>query len=104
MKVNKTDFRNTFKDILIDIGISPDKVDKFLKYGSTMTIEELGICTSISIIVDDRIKQRYKDYDGCLANETFEKIWDYNNKLINNPKDECYYENDTKINGRYVAK
>lgn len=84
MTITRNDFKNKVYDVLINIGIEVGKIHSFLK--SEITIEELGLCTATSTVFDYKLRIIYPNYDACLYNDTFDKLWIWNEHLINNTK------------------
>ena len=70
------DFKKSLSDILLNIGISQDKVDLFIN--GNVQFKKIGVCISITNIIDDELKKLYPNYDGSISTDTFDKIYDFN--------------------------
>lgn len=70
------DFKKSLSDVLLNIGISQDKVDLFIN--GNVQFKKIGVCISITNIIDDELKKLYPNYDGSISTDTFDKIYDFN--------------------------
>jgi hypothetical protein len=70
------DFRNSVSNVLLNLGISQDKVDLFVN--GNVQFRKIGVCIAITDIIDDELKKLYPNYDGSISTDTFDKIYDFN--------------------------
>lgn len=80
MNIDK--FKSTFRDALISIFKQPNlkDIDRFIN--GECTLQEIGVCFSITAYLDKIIEQTYPTYDGCLDTDTIDKIIHYNEEFI----------------------
>lgn len=74
----KKQFHDVFEKALIKLGVDEDKAKLFCCHESTLRLKDLGICTNLSITLDDMILNKISDYKGCLVHETYSIIEKYN--------------------------
>lgn len=76
--VTKEMFRRYFLAALVSIGIPNSKGNGFCDENSTMRLQDMYICTVISMKIDDFMEAIIPDYKGCMPNNTWKDIVDYN--------------------------
>lgn len=76
--VTKDMFRRYFLAALVSIGIPNTIGNKFCDENSTMCLQDMYICTVISIKIDEFMEAIIPDYKGCMPNNTWKDIVDYN--------------------------
>lgn len=70
------DFKKSLSDVLLNIGISQDKVDLFIN--GNVQFKKIGVCIAMTNVIDDELKKLYPNYDGSISTDTFDKIYDFN--------------------------
>ena len=70
------DFKKSVSDILLNLGISQDKVNLFVN--GNVQFKKIGICVAMTNIIDNELKKLYPNYDGSISTDTFDKIYDFN--------------------------
>ena len=81
MQITYNQFKDSARKCLLEIGISEEAVNSFIN--EDVTLEDMELCTNISIAFDDKMSKIYPDYDGCFEHETIHEIWEYNKEFIN---------------------
>lgn len=81
--MNKHSFFRCIRESLKDLGVSDSLINSFMNNESTL--EELGMCISVSIAFDEIMTVKCKYY-GCMRNEKIEDIWEYNKKCFDEEK------------------
>jgi hypothetical protein len=76
--VTKEMFRRYFIAALINIGIPIDQANLFCCINQTKSLVDFGICTVISMKLDDFMEARVPDYKGCMPKDTWKDIINYN--------------------------
>lgn len=76
--VTKEMFRRYFIAALVSIGIPFDQANLFCCMNQRRRLMDLGICTIISMKIDDFMEAIIPDYKGCMPNNTWKDIVDYN--------------------------
>lgn len=76
--VTKEMFRRYFLAALVSIGIPNSKGNEFCDENSTMRLQDMYICTVISMKIDAFMEAIIPDYKGCMPNNTWKDIVDYN--------------------------
>ena len=79
--VTKEDLKLAFEDAFNHIGVSKEDQAKFFEDGCIL--EDIPLCDSVLIEVDDYITGELPNYAGCRSRETFEEIWEYNESYLN---------------------
>lgn len=80
--ISRSKFQEIFSKALSKCNIPQEEQDKFFEEGSTLQLRNLGICITITNIIDNIIKKELPDYDGCFSCETFNTIYEYNKQYI----------------------
>lgn len=85
IKNNETQFRKefkeTYKQALINIGIKVDKATEFVE-SDNLRLKDIGICSAVVLKVDEYVRNKYPYYDASLSYETFNKLYSYNKKFM----------------------
>lgn len=76
--VTKDIFRRYFVAALTSIGIPIDQANLFCCQNQTKKLKDLGICVTISMHIDEFMEARVPDYKGCMPNDDWETIVNYN--------------------------
>lgn len=70
------DFKKSVSNVLLNLGISSDKVDLFIN--GNVQFRKIGICIAMTNIIDDELKKLYPTYDGSISTDTFDIMYDFN--------------------------
>lgn len=70
------DFKKSVSNVLLNLGISQDKVDLFVN--GNVQFRKIGVCIAITNIIDDELKKLYPNYDGSVSIDTFDMMYDFN--------------------------
>lgn len=76
--ISRSKFQEVFAKALSKCNVPQDEQDKFFEEDSTLQLRNLGICIAITNIIDNIIKEKLPDYDGCTSNEDFSTIYEWN--------------------------
>lgn len=76
--VTKEMFRRYFIATLVSIGIPLDQANLFCCMNQRKRLIDFGICTVISIKLDEFMKAKVPDYKGCMPKDNWEAIINYN--------------------------
>lgn len=76
--VTKEMFRRHFIAALVSIGIPLDQANLFCCMNQHRRLMDLGICTVISMKLDEFMEARVSDYKGCMPKDDWEAIINYN--------------------------
>lgn len=76
--VTKEMFRRYFIAALVSIGIPLDQANLFCCMNQRKRLMDFGICTVISIKLDEFMEARVLDYKGCMPKDNWETIINYN--------------------------
>lgn len=71
-------FRRYFVASLVSIGIPIDVANLFCCMNQTKKLKDLGICSVISMKLDEFMEARVPNYKGCMPNDDWETIINYN--------------------------
>lgn len=80
--IDKILFSEKFSLALNGINISESSISKFIENNSKIKLSDLGICISLTNIIDTKMKEFIIGYDGCLPYETFDIIYEWNKEMI----------------------
>ena len=85
IKNNETQFREefkeTYKQALINIGIKVDKATEFVE-SDNLKLRDIGVCSAVVLKVDEYVRNKYPYYDASLSSEHFNKIYLWNKKFM----------------------
>jgi len=70
------DFKKSVSNVLLNLGLSQDKVDLFVN--GNVQFKKIGVCIAMTNVIDDELKKLYPNYDGSISTDTFDKIYDFN--------------------------
>lgn len=76
--ITKEMFRRYFIAALVSIGIPLDQANLFCCMNQRKRLMDFGICTVISIKLDEFMEARVPDYKGCMPKDNWEAIINYN--------------------------
>lgn len=70
------DFKKSVSNVLLNLGISQDKVDLFIE--GNVQFKKIGVCVAMTNIIDDELKKLYPKYDGSISTDTLDIMYDFN--------------------------
>lgn len=79
--VDRDTFKEYFNGALRSIHIPPEKRNRFFTQPNC-TLRNIGVCVSVSILIDNYMKKKLSLYDACLTTDTFDSCYEYNLKYI----------------------
>lgn len=80
--LNRRNFKADVETILESIGVSKEDAIRFTEHNCTL--HDIKICIRITDVIDTKLGEIYKGYDGCIPNDTFDKMYEWNKSMIEN--------------------
>lgn len=85
-KVTFEEVKENFIKVLEEVGISSEKLQKFIK--GDITVSGLEFCNAISLHIEQRMIDIYPDWQGFVDSDNINTIWEYNKDALNKESEE----------------